>query len=74
MKIDVKPLTHWAIYKGYRLRFQSRTPERVTGIVTNSTGVVRNFIYLPEDRMVQLPDEHIQINDYGWEIERWAVP
>jgi hypothetical protein len=70
MNANVKPLTHWAIYKGYRLRFRSRATERVTGVLTNAEGVEIAFDYLPAERIVQLPEEEVHINDFGWEIER----
>jgi hypothetical protein len=70
MSANVKPLTHWAIYKGYRLRFRSRATERVTGVLTNAEGVEIAFDYLPAERIVQLPEEEVHINDFGWEIER----
>jgi hypothetical protein len=70
MSANVKPLTHWAIYKGYRLRFRSRATERVSGVLTNAEGVEIAFDYLPAERIVQLPKEEVHINDFGWEIER----
>ena len=53
MSANVKPLTHWAIYKGYKLRFRSRAPEHVTGVLTNAEGVEMAFDYLPAERLVQ---------------------
>ena len=73
-KIDVKPLAHWAIYKGCTLRFRSRTPERVAGVLTGADGVAMPFEYMPQTLTLQLGGECIRINDYGWEIERWAAP
>jgi hypothetical protein len=67
---NVKPLTHWAIYKGYKLRFRSRAPAHVTGVLTGADGVATPFAYLPAERLVQLPDQEVRINDFGWEIER----
>jgi hypothetical protein len=67
---NVKPLTHWAIYKGYKLRFRSRTPARVTGVLTDGNGVELAFAYLPAERIVVLPGEEVRINDFGWELER----
>ncbi|HQY93791.1 MAG: hypothetical protein WAU00_03625 [Caldilinea sp.] len=69
MRIDVKPLTHWVIYKGYRVRFTSRSAARVAGILTTQDGGEIDFIYDPATRMVQLPGAHICINEYGWELE-----
>ena len=71
MKIDVKPLTHWAIYRKYTLRFRSRTPGSVTGVATSVEGKEMAFDYLPAARVVQLPGERVRINEYGWEEERW---
>jgi hypothetical protein len=68
-KIDVKPLTHWAIYKGYTLRFRSRTPERVTGVLTEPGGAARTFAYAPATRTLQTEIATIHINEYGWEVE-----
>ena len=67
-KINVKPLTHWAIYKGYTLRFRIRTPERVTGVLT-AAGGEQLFAYAPETRTLQTGDATIHINEYGWEVE-----
>jgi hypothetical protein len=68
MRVDVKPLTHWVIYKGYSVRFTARRPEAVTGWLTLSTGVQIAFQYDPAARVVTLPDRRITFNDYGWEI------
>ena len=54
MSANVKPLTHWAIYKGYRLRFRSRAPDHVIGVLTNAEGVEMAFDYLPAERVVKL--------------------
>jgi hypothetical protein len=67
---NVKPLTHWAIYKGYKLRFRSRAPTHVTGVITGADGIAVPFAYLPAERLVQLPDQEVRINEFGWEIER----
>ena len=40
------------------------------GVLTDAAGVERAFDYLPAERIVQLPDEEVRINDFGWEIER----
>lgn len=70
MSANVKPLTHWAIYKGYKLRFRSRAPEHVAGVLTNSEGVEMAFDYLPAERYVRLAGAEIQINEFGWEVTR----
>jgi hypothetical protein len=73
MKIDVKPLVHWAIYKGYKLRFRSRTPELVAGVLTDADGSEVSFEYLPDARVLQAGDQRIRMNEYGWEVERWTA-
>lgn len=72
MKIDVKPLTHWAIYKGCKLRFRSRSPGSVSGVLTRPEGSEVVFDYKPETLILHLPGERILINEYGWEVERWT--
>ncbi len=71
-KVDVKPLVHWAIYKGCKLRFRSRAPEQVTGVLTGADGSEMEFDYLPDGRLLHLGDERIRMNEYGWEVERWT--
>lgn len=74
MRVNVKPLTHWIIYKSYSVRFTSRTPTLVTGLLTTPDGTLR-FEYEPTEMLIQLHDEQenteasITINEYGWEIE-----
>lgn len=67
MRANVKPLTHWIIYKKYTVRFQQRTPEAVTGLLTTPTGEVP-FTYDPRAMTIQLPDQIVTINEYGWEV------
>lgn len=69
MRINVKPLTHWVIYKGYKVRFKERTPTVVTGVLTTDAGELA-FSYDPVKQVVTLPDVHIAINDYGWEVDK----
>ncbi|MCE7988944.1 MAG: hypothetical protein DYG89_47930 [Caldilinea sp. CFX5] len=69
MGFSVKPLTHWVIYKGYKVRFKERSPARVTGVLTTPTGEVE-FVYEPTGKVVTLPDMRVTINDYGWELEK----
>ena len=69
VKPNVKPLTHWIIYKGYRVRFTQRTPRQVTGILLTPMGEVA-FSYQPMTNVITLPDVTVTINDYGWEIEK----
>lgn len=74
MGVDVKPLTHWIIYKKYKVRFTQRTPTLVTGVLTTPAGEVA-FRYLPPTRQVILAtplardNTTITINEYGWEVE-----
>jgi hypothetical protein len=69
MRINVKPLTHWIIYKGYKVRFKARTPMQVTGVLTTTHGEVE-FSYDPAAKVVTLPDARVAINDYGWEVDK----
>ena len=71
-KTDVKPLVHWAIYKGYKLRYRSRTPEHVTGVLTGPDGSEMDFDYLPDGRLLHLGNDRIRMNEYGWEEDRWT--
>ena len=72
MRANVKPLTHWIIYKGYSVRFHERSPERVTGLLTTPEGAL-NFEYNPQTLQICLPQQSIQINDYGWELAQSAT-
>ena len=69
MGFSVKPLTHWVIYKGYKVRFKDRSPALVTGVLTTPAGEVE-FTYEPTSKVVTLPDLRVTINDYGWELEK----
>lgn len=71
MRANVKPLTHWIIYKKYTVRFQERTSQAVTGILTTAAGEVP-FRYDPQQKTIQLPDGTVAINDYGWEVHQEA--
>ena len=53
MRANVKPLVHWAIYKGYTLRYQSRTPQCVRGVLTRPDGAVP-FRYDPVARILRI--------------------
>jgi hypothetical protein len=72
MRINVKPLTHWIIYRGYKVRFTERMPGCVTGVLTRPDGEV-SFQYDPNAQRVDLPDEQIMINEYGWELSKETV-
>lgn len=67
MRANVKPLTHWVIYKGYTVRFSKRTPAEVTGTLTTPDGPVA-FSYAPDAMRVELPDRVVHINQHGWEL------
>ena len=69
---NVKPFTHWVIYKGYKVRFTSRSAELVSGVLTTVAGATLSFQYEPALQIVHLPGEQIRINEFGWEVERKA--
>lgn len=69
MRANVKPLTHWIIYKKYTVRFRERQPDSVTGILFTPEGELP-FRYEPHEMRVELPDRQVQINEYGWEIDK----
>ena len=69
MSVNVKPLTHWIIYKGYKVRFKTRTPAQVTGVLTTATGEIE-FSYNPATMIVTLPEQKVTINEYGWEVNK----
>jgi hypothetical protein len=71
MRVNVKPLTHWVIYKKYAVRFKERQPQSVTGILTTPGGAVP-FTYDPQQKTIQLPDGIVAINEYGWEVHQEA--
>lgn len=67
---NVKPLTHWVIYRGYKVRFTSRSPQAVTGILTLPAGADLAFRYDPVQQVIFLAGERITINEFGWETEK----
>ncbi|MFO7631845.1 MAG: hypothetical protein R6W76_04850 [Caldilinea sp.] len=69
MRVDVKALTHWVIYKGYRVRFTDRRNQRAEGVLTTAEGAEIHFGYDAANRIVELSGERIRINEYGWEVE-----
>lgn len=73
MRINVKPLTHWVIYKGYKVRFKERTPTVVTGVLTTGGGEVP-FSYDPVKQIITLLDAQVTINEYGWEVNKSTSP
>lgn len=71
MRANVKPLTHWIIYKGYTVRFSKRTPAQVTGTLTTPEGSVE-FSYAPDSMRIEMADRTVLINEHGWELEQEA--
>ncbi len=69
LRADVKPLTHWLIYKGYSVRFSQRRPDLVQGVITTPQGELP-FDYAPQAMIIRLPERTIVINQYGWEVAR----
>ena len=79
-RANVKPLTHWVIYKKYTMRFTGRQPDLVTGVLITPEGPC-NFEYDPIAMRITLLTPHdtsngasnetssetIHINEYGWE-------
>lgn len=70
---NVKPLTHWVIYRGYLVRFTARSATEVRGVLTTPAGPVE-FTYDPAAHTIRLPDAILTINDYGWEMGRDDLP
>lgn len=68
MRANVKPLTHWIIYKKYTVRFRERLPNSVTGILFTPEEQLP-FTYDPQEMSIELPDRKVKINEYGWETE-----
>lgn len=66
-RANVKPLTHWLIYKGYRVRFTRREATSVAGVITTPNGPL-DFRYDAAAQVVHLPDRTVTINEYGWEL------
>jgi hypothetical protein len=69
MRANVKPLTHWIIYKGYTVRFGRRSPQEVTGVLKTPQGEIA-FRYDPQAMIVTLGEAQVHINEHGWEIDR----
>ena len=68
IRVNVKPLMHWLIYRHYTLRITERAAHQVTGMMTTPEGQV-TFTYDPIGQIVHLPTSTIAINEYGWEID-----
>jgi hypothetical protein len=67
-RVNVKPLMHWLIYRGYTVRITQRAATHVEGIMTTPDGAI-SFRYDPVTQTVSLPEKTVTINEYGWEIE-----
>jgi hypothetical protein len=72
MRANVKPLTHWIIYKQYTVRFTQRHPAEVKGVLKTPDGEIE-FRYDPQKMIVYLPDQRITINEHGWELETECI-
>jgi hypothetical protein len=68
VRVNVKPLTHWLIYRHYTVRFTERTINQVSGILTTPNGPLP-FRYDPNAFVVHLPTKTVHINEFGWEID-----
>ena len=68
IRVNVKPLMHWLIYRHYTVRITERAPTQVQGVMTTPDGPV-TFRYDPVTQVVYLPSKSIAINEYGWEID-----
>ncbi len=66
MPVNLKPLTYWVIHENYSVRFKSRTPEKVQGVVSNAEGDEVEFDYYPDSMQIELPDRIITVNEGGW--------
>ena len=66
---SLKPLTHWAIYKGYKMRFTRRAAAQVSGILTQPGGGELEFHYAPQARIITVGGQRIHIDEHGWEME-----
>lgn len=73
IKANVKPLTHWVIYKGYTVRFTRRDATSVAGVLTTPDGPL-TFEYDATIQVIHLPTHSIAINQYGWELDNVALP
>ena len=71
-RVNVKPLMHWVIYKGYTVRITARQVDGVQGILTTPTGPV-DFRYDAAAQIVHLPAAAVAINAYGWELDAPAA-
>jgi hypothetical protein len=68
-KVNVKPLIHWAIYKGYTVRITQRTLANVEGILSTPEGPL-TFRFDPQHKLLELSGRRLTLNDYGWEVSQ----
>ena len=69
VRANVKPFTHWVIYKGYTVRFTTRTEQEVADILTTPAGQLP-FVYRPATMTIHLPKHVVTINEHGWELKQ----
>lgn len=69
VRVNVKPLMHWLIYRHYTVRITKRAVNQVEGIITTPDGPL-DFHYDAAGQVVYLPETAIAINEHGWEINR----
>lgn len=65
--VSVKPFIHWAIYRGFAVRYADRAPDVVSGVLVTPEGELA-FRYHPDERKIEVDGKSITINEYGWEI------
>ena len=73
MYANVKPFVHWAIYKGYHVRFTVRKATQAEGVLLTPAGE-QPFQYDATSREIRLPDVAIAINEHGWELTTRLLP
>jgi hypothetical protein len=73
MRANVKPFVHWAIYKGYHVRYSVRNAAQVEGTLVTPAGE-QPFRYDAVSREIRLPDIAIAINEHGWELATRLLP
>lgn len=72
MRANVKPLTHWIIYKKFTVRFHKRSIAEVTGTLTTPEESIE-FSYQPQSMVLTLPDQQLQLNEHGWELSSTSL-
>jgi hypothetical protein len=71
MRANVKPLVHWAIYKGYKIRYTGRSATHVQGVLTTPNSE-QSFNYDSVNLIITVADQQIAINQHGWELSQDA--